>query len=412
MEKDATCDVLDFHYRLRSDVTVGVANRRQTVPTEVKLNFRLTRCPGPLAIGDIVYTTTLLPGEKVRLFTSDRRTRFTFDSSSNLSYRNTQASESSFYMQSMSESLFDVSSRDEVTSSNKSHSHVDGRADAGINILGLGGSASMSGNHDANSVSTFLGEHKQHAEASHHSAEMGVRKASSVSIGEVSARSHIETESEDHFESASREFSNLNKCHALTFLFYQINKTQFIKYELVSVERRVILDPQNDFTRVAANPIGQSTGVGVTSANILATAANRPSVFPAALTKTSDDLGLQTNRGGANLQLLAIAIRAAALKELDKQLLAEGLIDASGNVSPEAKRKFSFEKQSSLPTPGVIVKGCLDDCEVCEPALEKEIELSLERKKLENELLKKQIELLEKSQEYRCCPCEEEEEDA
>ena len=28
MEKDATCDVLDFHYRLRSDVTVGVANRR------------------------------------------------------------------------------------------------------------------------------------------------------------------------------------------------------------------------------------------------------------------------------------------------------------------------------------------------------------------------------------------------
>ena len=39
---------------------------------EVKLHFRLTRCPGPLAIGDLLYTTTLLPGEKVRLFTSDR----------------------------------------------------------------------------------------------------------------------------------------------------------------------------------------------------------------------------------------------------------------------------------------------------------------------------------------------------
>ena len=35
--------------------------------------------------------------------------------------------------------------------------------------------------------------------------------------------------------------------------------------------------------------------------------------------------------------------------------------------------------------------------------------LDLERKALENELLKKQIALLEKSQEYRCCPADEEE---
>ena len=32
-------------------------------------------------------TTTLLPGEKVRLATTDRRSRFSFDSESNLSYR-------------------------------------------------------------------------------------------------------------------------------------------------------------------------------------------------------------------------------------------------------------------------------------------------------------------------------------
>jgi hypothetical protein len=35
-----------------------------------------------------------------------------------------------------------------------------------------------------------------------------------------------------------------------------------------------------------------------------------------------------------------------------------------------------------------------------------------ERKKLENELLKKQIDLLEKSQEYRCCPVNSEEEES
>jgi hypothetical protein len=56
-----------------------------------------------------------------------------------------------------------------------------------------------------------------------------------------------------------------------------------------------------------------------------------------------------------------------------------------------------------LPTPGVLVKGCLDECSTCEPEREKEIELDLARKALENQLLKRKIELLDKAQEYRCC---------
>jgi hypothetical protein len=41
---------------------------------------------------------------------------------------------------------------------------------------------------------------------------------------------------------------------------------------------------------------------------------------------------------------------------------------------------------------------------ICEPNLEREIQLDLDRKGLENKLLQRQIELLDKSQEYRCCP--------
>ena len=59
----------------------------------------------------------------------------------------------------------------------------------------------------------------------------------------------------------------------------------------------------------------------------------------------------------------------------------------------------------------MIVKGCLDECDVCEPELKESIKLDLERKKLENQLLAKQIELLEKSQQYRCCPVGEMEDD-
>jgi len=59
----------------------------------------------------------------------------------------------------------------------------------------------------------------------------------------------------------------------------------------------------------------------------------------------------------------------------------------------------------------VIVKGCLDTCSICEPEVEKKIQYELDRMDLENQLLKRQIDLLEKSQEYRCCPGKEREED-
>jgi len=79
------------------------------------------------------------------------------------------------------------------------------------------------------------------------------------------------------------------------------------------------------------------------------------------------------------------------------------LIKKNYELTEESRREFSFEFRTSIPTAGVIVKGCLDKCDTCETGLQKDMTLDLERKKLENELLKRQIELLEKSQEYRCC---------
>ena len=391
------CDILDFHYRLTYPTHVG----DQQILVEVKFHFRLTRCRGPLAMGDLLYTTTLLPGEKVKLFTSDRRSKFTFDTSTKFGYRNTQSSEESFFMQQMSDSLFDTNSRDHQHSSNQSHAHVDGHGDAGVDILGLGGSANMSGNFDSNSVSDFLSEHHQHAENSFHASEMGTRKAASTSIGESQSRTHTESESQDHYESASREFENKNKCHAVTFLFYQINKTQTVKYTLESISLRVMMDtdPLNDFTRVAANPIGDSRGLGITSTTVLAT---DDKAGLARGTFFSDSSQTQPTQAR-----FSIPNRQQALKQVQKELQQEKLLDANGEVSKEAKTLYSFEKKSALPTPGILVKGCIDECDVCEPTLEKEIELDLEHKRLQNVLLQKQIDLLDKSQEYRCCPADE-----
>jgi hypothetical protein len=406
MTPDDTCDILDFHYRLNYG-PVRLPDVGAPIPVEVKLHFRLTRCSGPLALGNLLYTTTLLPGEKVKLFTSDRRTKFTFDSDSKVSYRNTQSSEDSFYAHQFSDSVFDTTARDSGNSSNRSHAHVDGHGDAGADILGLGGSANMSGNFDSNSLSTYLNEHSSHARSSHSAAEMGTRKAASVSVGEVSSRTHTQTESEDHFESLSREFSNPNKCHAATFLFYQINKTQTVTYRLEAIERRVILDPANDFTKVALNPIAPSDGTGRTSLNLLAT---DPKSRFNTLSTAVGSVALAQGPGGVNFPSrdpIEVNLRTLALKQVDKELTDAGLLGPDGKVSPSAQETFGFKPQkSSLPTPGILVKGCLDACSICEPNLEQDIELDLKRKELENKLLERQIELLDKSQEYRCCPGE------
>lgn len=103
-------------------------------------------------------------------------------------------------------------------------------------------------------------------------------------------------------------------------------------------------------------------------------------------------------------------LRQAALSAVDEDLGKAGILDLkTGNPSGKFIAQLSWEREEILPTPGVIVKGCLDDCQTCEPELQKEIALDLGKKQLENSLLKKQIELLEKSQEYRCCPKGEEE---
>ena len=73
------CDTIDIKYRLPYRPQVD----NSTVPVEVLLHFRFERCSGDLGLGDLIYTTTLLPSEKVRLFTSDRHSRWSFDSETN-----------------------------------------------------------------------------------------------------------------------------------------------------------------------------------------------------------------------------------------------------------------------------------------------------------------------------------------
>ena len=417
LEPCDVCDVLDFRFRLPFRPLVGGANQRRPIAVEVMFHFRLTRCSGPLSLGDILYSTTLLPGEQVRLYTSDRHSRFSFDSETDLAYRHHTTSEESFFMAGMANAVSNVNVNERAGSTSSFHSSaVGGGGGLGIDLgfISLGGSVSAS-SYDAQSASTFARNLSQHADSSSRHVEVATRAASSTSVGEVSTRAHSEGESEDQYESASRVFSNPNRCHALSFLLYKLNKCQTVRWELVGIERRV--DDPAAPTGVELNDPPPATGVTVIPAGVLATSKQRIEVERQAAASVSESVstsavGVARFRAAAGFasvsaavaDALATDLRRAALQAVDKELIAEGLLSENGEVSEQAKARYGWEREVALPTAGVIVKGCLDECDVCEPSLDREIKLDLDRKHLENELLKRQIELLEKSQEYRCCP--------
>jgi hypothetical protein len=184
----------------------------------------------------------------------------------------------------------------------------------------------------------------------------------------------------------------------------------------VSIERRV--DDPLAPTSVVLNPPNPATGVAVHSSAVLATGANRLDVARRALDSVAVEQGSANTAGGAlfgrslanftQAAPIPVDVRRTALKQVDQDLVKEGLLDkVGGTVSTAAQKTLGWGKSMAIPTPGVLVKGCLDACNICEPELQQQIALDLVHRDLENQLLKKQIDLLEKSQEYRCCPTDE-----
>jgi len=340
--EDDNCDVLFFTRTLDYPVLV----HDQRLVAQLTIGFRFKRCTLGLTLGDPVYSTTLFPGETVRLVTTDRRSSFVYDASTKLAYRSEQMSEEQYFMTAAQtyHSQLDAQQSDRGNSTDKGSWDFKGDADASLKFLGVGSSASASGHHDNSSTLDYLHQQSSNMQSAATQALNATRAAHSVSVGEVATRTHMQGESQDHFESSSREFSNKNACHAVTYYFYRLNKKVEIAFEIVSI----------DIT-----------------------------------------LPIPTDRQPRGA--ITVEQRGAALKEITQQLIATGVLDANGQPAAALRQKLEFKISSHLPTAGTMVKGCLDECNVCEPARR-------ERVHLENELLRKQIELLEKSQEYRCCP--------
>jgi hypothetical protein len=420
ISKEPCCDRLQLAYRLQ--------NRLANVPVEITIVAEFERCPGPLALGDVVYSTTLLPGERVRLYAMSRNNRFTYDNQAEVSYRHEQASEETYYMTAVDRFMSDLTVSESASGSSESESEFETEGSVSNWTSAIFGrpNARVEGEFSAESSFDFMRELSRHAEASHERSVRGTRAANSIAVGEVQSRSHAEGESESAYESSVRTIENKNRCHAVTYLAYQLVKAQTVRFRIKSVLRRVE-DPAAS-TTVETRPLRPNAHVAVIPSGVLATNTDRVEIETAARTSAAakranliSNLGasvsfgfasgglvaapLRTGLASTNVKPLTPEERASALQMVDEALVQAGVLDeVGGDISSALQAELSFERTTCLPTQAIVVKGCLDDCSVCESALEREIELDLERKALENDLLRRQIELLARSQEYRCCP--------
>jgi len=380
--KDDSCDVLRLKYSL-----THLAN---DIPVEVSYHIAIRRCTLGLALGDLLHTTTLLPGEKVKLATRDRTSRFSFDSETNVSSFAEFSSEEQAFMSTFSRRATDYDAQRDIHSDSDVESTVTGSGSVSgpIETFFFGGSASATGAYDGHSTSNYMDQLRTHLESTHDASVEVSKSRQSRSISEVSVRTHVEGESESHFEASSRVFENRNECHAMTYLFYQLSKMQKVSVEVVSITRR-LLDPAGD-AKVDVTPIRRLPAHSVENISVA-----RPGITTAPMVAASRPI--PTDK------------RVAALKTVDDDLIHNKLAvrDADNKglkPSNQLIARLNFEVKSALPTPGIIVRACLDECESCEPLRRETLKADLESKRLANELLKKQIELLEKHADYRCCP--------
>jgi len=390
LTKEPVCDTLDIRYLVPTYSRVG--DKLTHIPCDIIFHFRFERCSGPLVLGDLAYSTTLLPGEKVRLFTSDRHSRWSYDSETQLSYRHETTSEESFYTWGVARAMSDLTiSQSGSSVSTFEESWASGGGGGGINlgIIKIGGGGG-GGSYDAESAYSFAQSLSRHTEASSSHVAAGVRAKSSTAMGEVESRTHAEGESESHFESSSRTFNNPNRCHAVTYLFYKINKIQKVRFKLVAIERK-INDPAAPVIADSRITTDTSGSVAVRSQAVLATNKDRLEIERIARQsaierfKNSDGLQLakdfsstfSTRAFELKMDPINAELRKTALKNVDSDLSKAGLIDIkTGEPTSKIIAELSWDKTELLPTPGILVKGCLDDCNTCEPFLQREIELA------------------------------------
>lgn len=401
--REHICDisVLAYSFNIRVD--------NQLV--ECTLRYQIERCTEDYVLSDLVHSITLFPGEEVFLSTRSRHslTRFTEDTS--VSANSVSRSSDRVWMEAFKSMATNYSETDASVSKASSHSeysqsNVSGGG--GFNFFGLfgasGGASKTSGEFDASSSASFFQQINQHLTSSVHQTNQVTRDTMSVNMTQVNSHRESTLESKEELQVSTRRFRNDNECHTVTHFFWQIGKRQRVKVTFLGRTCR----PLNTFanTAVTMKPFQMSVAnnaklnfdaKATDPAPGVAQAGDANLRFNAFQNLTSDQISLQR---AASVPFATFAAeekaRQAALAKVDAML-------------KDQPNQFTHESVNIIPTEALYVESELGNCAICEPELVAKHVYELERMRLENELLEKQITLLEKHKDYRCCGNEEDE---
>lgn len=310
-------------------------------PVEVLVRTHLERGAGDYVLGDLVYTLSLLPGEQVQMFSTDRRTQFSVNTATNIGFHTAATFEDHMYMSSM-DSFFGQMSASQwahaesgTSGSFKAH----GETSNAFESFFSGPEADMNGSFNVNSFADFVGGMSAQASAAHHMSATATNTASAVSVGAVGARSNIEGNVNTHVEMNYRSFRNPSRTRAITFYFFQIRRMHRVRFWVDSI---TVSAPERTMFRLRPKPEGIANGFNAKPSNLGSYADFRAS-------------------------------HAVITKELhDRKLIAPSGI--GGFTTPDNVRNMTtFDHEFSLATPGLFVRGGRDVADVADPSLFREL---------------------------------------
>ena len=316
-------------------------------PVEVVVHTRMERCAGAYVLGDLVYTLSLLPGEEVRVFTTDRRTSFRLDSETNITHFTKATFEDHLYISAMDKFFGQLSAsqwghaESGTSGSFEAHGETNNAFDAFVS----GGEADLTGSFNVNSFADFIGGMSAQASAAHEMSATATNTASAVSVGAVGVRQSIEGEVKSHVEMNYRHFRNPSRTRAVTFYFFQIRRMHHVRFWVDSIS---VSAPERTMWRLRRPKTTRAAGEDI------AVSASETSPVDVA-----DYAAFRKARGVVTQELVA------------QNLLEQ---NGTGHAMPQAIRKqTTFEREFSLATPGVFVHGARDSGVVADPSLFRQV---------------------------------------
>ncbi len=181
--------------------------------------------------GPLLYTTTLLPGEEVRIFEFDRyrRTRSATERVSvHTSFRQT--------LSALSQTRRAVSSSAYMDVLNDVRTHADTSVSAGGGLAGFFGAPKVSGSFEADTQTTVASGASVHT-----AAEQFTQLAITASQAMEAERSLVVSsfEDEEHRTTTARTLKNHNRCHAVTYFVRRVNEAYEASTRVEAVEWRL-----------------------------------------------------------------------------------------------------------------------------------------------------------------------------